>query len=142
MEKIRVGKRQTANRVKWVRALLSGDYEQGSFKLKRNDNVDRTFEYCCLGVACETVSPKAGELILNMDGTSPPFMNRISAQKLLGINWDDQKVAGVWNDRNHYTFERIADLVAYATEDAIRFDDVIFNNVEEGYATTWLRQFD
>ena len=32
---------------KWIKALLSGEYQQGTGRLKRDGN------YCCLGVACD-----------------------------------------------------------------------------------------
>ena len=40
-------KEQAANRKVWVEALRSGEYEQGTGQL-RKDNA-----YCCLGVACD-----------------------------------------------------------------------------------------
>lgn len=39
-------------KTKFLKALRSGNYEQGSGFLKiKNDKTDK-FEYCCLGVAC------------------------------------------------------------------------------------------
>jgi hypothetical protein len=38
---------------KWVRALRSGKWKKGSYKLKRSTDGDQTFKYCCLGVAAE-----------------------------------------------------------------------------------------
>lgn len=35
---------------KWVKALRSGEYEQGKFRL-----VDANDNFCCLGVACDLV---------------------------------------------------------------------------------------
>ena len=40
------------NAKKWVEALRSGKYEQGSGALKRRVD-DGEYEFCCLGVACE-----------------------------------------------------------------------------------------
>jgi hypothetical protein len=37
-------------RFKWIKALIEGDYLQGTGKLLHNDR------YCCLGVACEVFS--------------------------------------------------------------------------------------
>lgn len=37
---------------KWIRALRSGDYEQGTSKLRRKED-----SFCCLGVACDVVQP-------------------------------------------------------------------------------------
>jgi len=40
------------NILKWVRALESGQYEQGSGYLAKGPD-RQTTQYCCLGVACE-----------------------------------------------------------------------------------------
>lgn len=37
---------------KWIKALRSGDYEQGRGVLKSTDD-----KYCCLGVLCDVVNP-------------------------------------------------------------------------------------
>ena len=37
------------NAKKWIHSLLIGDYEQGRFKLNKNNT-----HFCCLGVLCET----------------------------------------------------------------------------------------
>ena len=42
---------QKEHRHLWMKALRSGDYSQGKDVLCRERN--GTFEYCCLGVACE-----------------------------------------------------------------------------------------
>ena len=39
---------------KWLSALRSGNYKQGAGQLISKDR-----EYCCLGVACHLISPKA-----------------------------------------------------------------------------------
>ena len=40
---------------KWIAALQSGTYQQGSGRLRTRDD-----EYCCLGVLCDVVSPTEG----------------------------------------------------------------------------------
>jgi len=42
------------NRKKWVKALRSKKYKQGTGELKSVDN-----EYCCLGVLCDIIGMKA-----------------------------------------------------------------------------------
>jgi hypothetical protein len=42
---------------KWLKALRSGDYQQGEAYLK-NKSWDEATEYCCLGVACEVAGAK------------------------------------------------------------------------------------
>ena len=46
---------QKEHRKMWVEALKSGEYKQGMGALCRERN--GTFEYCCLGVACEISGP-------------------------------------------------------------------------------------
>ncbi len=36
----------------WLFALRSGDYEQGQFALKTNDD-----KFCCIGVLCDVIDP-------------------------------------------------------------------------------------
>ena len=43
------------NRVKWAKALLSGDYKQWKYRLKTNS------KYCCLGVLCELYRKETGK---------------------------------------------------------------------------------
>lgn len=38
---------------KWVKALRSGEYQQGEGELCREDEIGGEREYCCLGVACD-----------------------------------------------------------------------------------------
>ena len=37
----------------WVKALRSGDYQQGKSNLCKEDKISGDCEYCCLGVACD-----------------------------------------------------------------------------------------
>lgn len=144
---IKLRKRQVDNRVRWVRALLSGDYEQGKRSLKRlshnvgNNLIRYKYEYCCLGVACEIVAPNANELkVRNLaiaGSTSLSYMKDRRAARKFGMSNLDQSVAVRWNDSRKYDFERIADLIAYATKERIPFVDVP-ESVPVGYATTWL----
>ena len=40
---------------KWVKALRSGDYQQGKANLCKEDEISGDCEYCCLGVACDII---------------------------------------------------------------------------------------
>lgn len=53
------------NAKKWVEALESGEFEQGTGYLCKNN------KYCCLGVACELYSRENGEMSksLQFDGS-------------------------------------------------------------------------
>ena len=41
---------------KWVKALRSGDYQQGIEYLCNEDEISGNFTYCCLGVACDILT--------------------------------------------------------------------------------------
>ena len=60
---------QKENRRLWVEALRSGEYKQGRGALCRK--TEDTFEYCCLGVACEISG--LGEFVPRDDLPSGPF---------------------------------------------------------------------
>lgn len=130
---------QVRNRVKWVRALLSGDYAQGHGLLKYKKFNDE-FEYCCLGVACEVLAPAAAEIRLRGDGVSGGYISSGRAEIRLGMGQADQSTCSQWNDASHYSFERIADFIAYATDHDIPIRSVGARIVPEGYATEWLER--
>jgi hypothetical protein len=44
-------------RAEWIRRLRSGEYKQGKFALRKNND-----KYCCLGVACIVYSDLVEEL--------------------------------------------------------------------------------
>ena len=44
---------QKEHRELWVKALRSGEYEQGQGALCQKKEDDGTIKYCCFGVACE-----------------------------------------------------------------------------------------
>lgn len=43
--------------MKWIKALRSGRYKQGSNHLRRRNNKGE-LNYCCLGVLCNMIAPK------------------------------------------------------------------------------------
>jgi hypothetical protein len=63
--------------LKWVKALRSGKYKQGNFRLQKGDT------YCCLGVLCE-IAPKSVSRQLEPDG------------RLFGVCMADQQLVKVW----------------------------------------------
>lgn len=133
---------QLENRVLWVRDLLSDQFEQGQKRLKTVSLEDGKVTYCCLGVACERLYPDSDMLIIRDNGLSRgAYMNDATAA-LVGLDYGDQGQAGRWNDVHGFSFARIADLIAYATVEKVRFDHVQHHVVQEGYAVGWLRQFD
>jgi len=65
----------------WIEALRSGEYQQGKYSLKVNENT-----YCCLGVLCDKVKPKKWKLkgedytIYNQEENLP-----VEILKILGV---------------------------------------------------------
>lgn len=139
---IKLNETQLANRVQWIKDLLSGNYLQGEGCLKTFGREDGRAEYCCLGVAGEKIAPKSNKMKIK-NGASADYLSR-DAAILMGFGKDstegsgDQSIAAGWNDESKYMFNRIADLVAYATEHRIRFKDIKRGQVSEGYAVEWL----
>jgi hypothetical protein len=97
---------------KWVEALRSGEYKQGTRYLKHGD------EYCCLGVLCDTVDPDNA-----MDWKDrrdlPVEMQHKVGLSATGIvtmhNGNDgntySSTLAYLNDWDEYTFEEIADVI-------------------------------
>lgn len=153
MSDITLNPAQLANRVQWVRDLTSGEFQQSQHTLakriaKRIATVDGegfTYGYCCLGVACVRIDPAHGSLTIGHNGGSHGVaMPDTFAAEHYGLHPEnDQGAAMGWNDTEHYNFNRIADLIAYATEHSLYFNEVneVIGNVPEGYAIEWLAQF-
>lgn len=136
---------QRANRVRWVQDLLSGEYVQGRGALRVRAN-DGAIHHCCLGVAGERLCPASrhmkipdGDFRSYNYGTLPR-----AAARALGLGdfvdlGSDQDQAVAWNDGREYSFEQIADRIAWATERGLRFADVLRSEpVPTNYARTWL----
>lgn len=143
---------QLANRVVWVKALLSGDYNQTQGQLRKTV---RSFEgctsthttgWCCLGVGGHVLEPDADFI---REGSQRGMLPDSWAQDKLGLlgsiagTRSDQAAAAGWNDSFNYSFEQIADRVALATEKHQPFDKVNtppeLKDEEPGaYARDWL----
>lgn len=89
---------------KWVEALRSGEYQQGSSCLKDSRN-----NYCCLGVACVVagIDPPAKDWIL------PEFANKEIPKILIGSGAVSDLVydCSSMNDHENKTFPEIADWI-------------------------------
>lgn len=130
---------QLAARVLWVENLISGKFSQGFGALKVH--LRGEYRYCCLGVAGEVLASES--MNVNLDGwfLGGPVVDLLGLSESDDRNGDnDQTTASRWNDRNKYSFDRNADLIAYATEHNSRFTDVKTKSVPEGYATEWLKK--
>ena len=96
---------------KWIKALRSGNYKQGKGYLQSN------YGYCCLGVACKILIPKA-KLKTRDDGAIAggiPEVQRYSPKWLKDIDDDFKEKAHrsltSLNDKHNNSFDEIADLL-------------------------------
>ena len=104
---------------RWVQALRSGEYLQGNGSLKKKDE-NGVAVYCCLGVLCDIVDPKAWGLL---DSESTKFRNQlegvlpISIMKDVGLDslnpviGPEKMHCARANDDDKKTFIEIADLI-------------------------------
>jgi len=92
---------------KWVAALRSGKYEQGTGQLRNGDT------YCCLGVLCD-VALKEGVLDI-FPQTAGTLINVPVVQKWskLSNSWGGYSKKGSLVDDNdaNKTFSQIADII-------------------------------
>ena len=101
-----------ANRKKWIEALRSGEYEQGTGHL----NVGRSF--CCLGVACEVASKHSVEVVLDesLRIKGDDLNAQLEVQYWLGLSgaageYGDQSCLVEDNDNAVKSFSEIADII-------------------------------
>ena len=103
---------------RWVEALRSGNYDQGTYRLRNGGD-----GFCCLGVLCDIIGPD--------DATSPggwtgertvyahgEYRSTTSIPDLLaeeiGISTGFQGMLARMNDHGH-SFGKIADFIEEAT---------------------------
>lgn len=88
---------------KWIKALRSGEYQQGRCTLKRSDS------YCCLGVLAEEMVPEF------MENNQAKEVGVASIKDDLVILWgltiNDQDKLADMNDFDKKTFPEIADWI-------------------------------
>lgn len=98
---------------KWVAALRSGEYEQGKFKLRREETrTIKTYSYCCLGVLCDLYRKEKkipwSKVVRVNSREYPP--RRVQAWS--GLHSENPIVSGETlsyrNDTIHNTFKEIA----------------------------------
>lgn len=131
---------QILRRIQWVRALLSGDYVQGQSSLKVWGEQEC---HCCLGVICELLTPNS-TLLERCGRTHQSRGTNLAGEHLalLGMTASDDNTMCGMNDGGD-SFERIADVIAWATEHLQVFHDSYRSaDIPGGYATEWLRKLD
>lgn len=114
MAKLNYPKLPLGFKKKWVKALRSGNYKQGSHTLKERHS-DGVIKYCCLGVACEVAEAKIPYKHNNVSYIQKDSgirgISKIPAM-LIGDESDykndlAEKLAGM-NDSGRWSFDKIA----------------------------------
>lgn len=99
------------NAKKWVAALRSGEFTQGTGRLvARDPDTNEVIGHCCLGVACVLAQRATGVGFVERE--LPP--RRV--QRWLGLSTVEGTIEGDFslvehNDNNGVTFDEIADLI-------------------------------
>jgi hypothetical protein len=94
---------------KWLKALRSGKYKQGTGALRSDGS------YCCLGVLCDVAG---AEWVGSEDGDAAAWAGQWSAQDLpaslrihTGLSWPDTHHLMVMNDECEESFSAIANWI-------------------------------
>ena len=96
-------------KAKWVRALRSGKYKQGTGELRVNADARKDEKFCCLGVLCEIAKVKRGEYGYRFGSTSSQSTLRGKLATAVGASNINALID--MNDGNHAprtTFKGIA----------------------------------
>lgn len=100
---------------KWVAALRSGDYDQGTGELTVGREDKKEFAYCCLGVACKSVGMPDNSLhpysSLGQAKHSETNVFKLSGIPIELIGTDLEASLMDINDYEDYTFLEIADWI-------------------------------
>ncbi len=94
---------------KWVKALRSGDYVQGTTRLKQRA-LDGVLKYCCLGVLAEVANlrfKKGTDGCYTLSGGVCGILPSPSKTRL-GLSGDAEATLIVLNDTKLYSFKQIA----------------------------------
>jgi hypothetical protein len=99
------------NRIKWVKALLSGRYKQTNGRLCRSIG-QGNFKYCCLGVAYTTFRVKKVKFVETTGVESIKFEERLydlsdNLREKLGIGTELENRLVSMNDNDGKSFREI-----------------------------------
>ena len=93
---------------KWIKALESGDYEQGRSKLRR----PKEGSYCCLGVLADTVDPTLWDEGNDAWAGQGGIANEGELKRRgIILKTDKQKFFYRLNDTMNYSFSQIAQVI-------------------------------
>lgn len=103
------------NRVRWLKALVSGRYKQVRSKLEKVDrHTHKPIGYCCLGVACKIFSPELRKVSENFIVRYNGLFGQMpmETRKLVGIEYCLMNDLIYKNDCQNWSFEQIARFLA------------------------------
>lgn len=99
-------------KAKWIKALKSGDYKQGTGQLRDKDN-----NFCCLGVLCNLYAQDNPEVAKHE--TDPQkfkdcfsFPPDIVSSDYAGLDYEVESVLAVMNDQQGKSFKQIANWIS------------------------------
>jgi hypothetical protein len=99
--------------MKWIKALRSGEYEQGYGQLETHDH-----KFCCLGVACKIFIPEGKQVRLygilkggmpTSQTYAPNWLQTVNSE-IACLNQFGYGLSN-YNDGCGYTFDEIADII-------------------------------
>lgn len=107
------------NAKKWVKALESGEYEQG--KLRLCTLGDKFDYFCCLGVACDLYVREKGSLKVTTENKTVYYDNEAHSLPIKVMDWlglrtsygdfdNNMKALARFNDSG-YSFKEIAYII-------------------------------
>lgn len=106
---------------KWVAALHSGDYRQGTLQLARQEG-DGVYAFCCLGVLCDIAGleytvHESNDLVLGtyrrykFEGGTDPATLPLTFREKVGIPTNEVDELIAMNDDRKASFDEIADYI-------------------------------
>lgn len=93
---------------KWIAALRSGEYQQGTAQLMQ-DHPDG-YKFCCLGVLCDIIDKEGWDLDHPTHRNCAALPSREILRKA-DIPMTEAEYLAVYNDFEAWSFNRIADYI-------------------------------
>lgn len=136
-------KQKSENAIKWLKALLSGRYPQGSDQLG-----NREYGYCCWGVACKIllpsynttdgwdnrITPLIGFKSLENSGPIGFEVRRDYLNEYEEETWDTENNLAGLNDNLNLTFKEIATILIIRAKDS--FVPGVAKEIRKWYSNT------
>lgn len=104
---------------KWLKALRSGEYEQGRFRLLKRGDDQTPDKFCCLGVLCDLHARETGDGWDSVSYKAEDFHLPVEVSAWAGLPSRDPEINGLnvtdLNDgeanRKPKSFKQLANLI-------------------------------